>query len=137
MLGLSAANLLELTDQADGLDWVGRGLLLSEYAWPDSSVEDRRSLPVGVRDRLIMALRVATFGRTLDLRTRCQACGAELEAALDAAVMLDGSGGIAAAPTSVTIELDGERYEVRLPSTDDLLSTAAVAAPEAEWALLA
>jgi len=134
MRGLTASDLLDIADAAGGRDWVSRGLLLASYAWPGSSEEERLCLPIGIRDRLILALRVATFGRTIAARSRCTVCGAEWEFAVDAGAILESHS--ADAPSSVMVDADGAPRQVRLPSSQDLAATATLDPGDAEWALL-
>jgi hypothetical protein len=135
MAGLTAADLLDLADEGRSLDWLSRGLLLASRAWPEGTATARLALPVGVRDRLVLALRVQTFGRLLSLRAPCGACGAELVATVDLADVLAAHG--AEPPWQVTVDFDGVPIDVRLPSTGDLLAAAALPDGEDGWELFA
>src|SRR6185436_19956557 len=48
------------------------------------SIDDLAKLSVGTRDRLLLAVRIGTFGSRLDCETSCPACGTRLELSLDA-----------------------------------------------------
>lgn len=133
MRGLSARDCLDLCDDGGPLDWVSRGLLLAGAAWPDGSPEGCAALPIGMRDRLVMSLRVRTFGPELAVRFRCPSCGADLVATVDlAAILADHA---VPPPPSVRLEIDGHAVEARLPSSDDLLATMTFTPANAEWAL--
>lgn len=134
MRGLTASDLLDLLDRGAGVDWIGRGLLLAGHAWPEATREELLDLPVGVRDRLLLVLRVRTFGGQAEVTGRCGQCGIELEAAVDLAAALDAWR--EAPPETVTIEVEGEPLEVRLPTSGDLLAAAGLSGAEAETALL-
>jgi len=133
MGGLTAADLLDLADEGRALDWPSRGLLLVARAWPESADIARLDLPLGVRDRLALALRVQTFGRVLELRARCRACGAELAASVDLGSVLGAYAG--EPPARVSVEVDGAPIEARMPSTADVLAAAAMPPGEDEWVL--
>jgi hypothetical protein len=133
MAGLTARDLLDIADEGHSLDWISRGLMLAASAWPHSSPEQCATLPIGVRDRLVMALRLQTFGRNVSLRFRCDACGSDLVARLDLGAILSAHG--SSPPASVTIELNGETIEARLPTSEDLLATAGLPSLDGEWAL--
>jgi hypothetical protein len=133
MNGLTASELLDLTCQGANLDWLDKGLLLAGYAWPESSVADRESLPVGVRDRLLLTLRIRTFGRMMAVRSWCPKCNLELEAEVDLGAILVGHAD--EPPETVLIEIDGEPVEVRLPSSRDLRAVCDLGPEEAERTL--
>jgi len=133
MAGLSARDLLDIADEGHSLDWISRGLLIAASAWPHASPEQCATLPIGVRDRLVMALRVQTFGRDMSLRFRCRACESDLVARLDLGAVLAAHG--SSPPPSINIELDGETVEARVPTSEDLLATANLPPLDGEWAL--
>jgi hypothetical protein len=133
MEGLTTSELLDLACRGTTLDWLEKGLLLAAHAWPESSVADRESLPLGVRDRLLLALRIRTFGRAMGVRSTCPGCGLELEAEVDLGVVL--AEHAVEPPETVTIEIDGETVIVRLPSSRDLRAVSDLRPEEAERAL--
>jgi len=76
--GLSAAQLLDVIDAADGGDAALRGRVLARAACPELSAEQLDGLSLGQRDAQILALRCATFGDTLPARVTCRHCGLRL-----------------------------------------------------------
>jgi len=131
--GLTARDCLDLCDDGAPLDWVSRGLLLAGAAWPDGSPDACAALPIGVRDRLLIVLRVRTFGPSMAVRFRCPACSADLIATVDLGAVL--AEHPTTPPSTVRLEVNGQAIEARLPSSDDLLATTGLAPFEAEWAL--
>lgn len=134
MSGLTAADQLRLADHGRALGWPQRALLLAAQAWPDATPDAHLALPVGVRDRLVLALRVRTFGRDMELRSRCLQCGVELAARVDLAGVLAAHAG--EPPAEIVVDVDGTQVRARLPSTADVLDAAAQPPGEDEWTLL-
>lgn len=133
MKGLDSSQLLAVADRADGTDWISRGLALLEFAWPEASPQQRAALPIGTRDRLLIALRIHTFGPTMEFVARCQHCGEDLEATVDiAAVLADHR---ALPPTEVELEFAGRSISIRNPSSLDV-QEAFTAGAGADTALL-
>jgi hypothetical protein len=89
-------------------------------------------LPIGERDRRLLALRTAALGERLDCETPCPACGERLEMALEATALACPP--VEPGGTSV-LEDGGWRVRFRLPTSADL--AACVAEPAAGRALLA
>ena len=133
MLGLTARDLLDLSDAGESLDWTSRGVLLAGCAWPDASADECAALPIGIRDRLLLALRVRTFGAEMLVRFTCPACRAQLEARLDLAALLGAHA--AEPPSQVTVDVEGTVVDARLPTSADLLATAGLPAEESANAL--
>lgn len=133
MKGLDSSQILAVADRADATDWIGRGLALLAYAWPEASPQQRATLPIGTRDRLLIALRIHTFGPMMEFVARCEHCGENLEATVDvAAVLADHR---ALPPAEVELEVAGRSITVRNPSSLDL-QEAFAAGPQADAALL-
>jgi hypothetical protein len=78
-------------------------------------------LPIGERDRRLLALRTAVLGGRLDCETLCPACGARLEIAVEASAL-------ACAPIATdeqaVLEHDGWRVRFRLPTSADVAACA-------------
>jgi hypothetical protein len=133
MVGLGPRDLLDLSESGASLDWISRGLLLVSSAWPEASVDQCAALPLGTRDRLVLALRMQTLGREMALRSRCRACGTDLVAQIDLGAVL--AAHAAGARTDVAVELGDEVVQARLPSSDDLLAIRRLPPGDGEWAL--
>jgi hypothetical protein len=80
-------------------------------------IEALARLPVGERDRRLLALRPATLGERLDCETLCPACGERLELAL-------GTTALACPPVesgaASTLEVGDWRVRFRLPTSADV-----------------
>jgi len=134
MRGLDPSDLLEVADHGHDADWIGRGLLLVACAWPDASPQQRGELPIGARDRLVMALRIHTFGPTIELVARCVHCGADLEATVDLTEVL--AAHRAMPPEEISVEVDGTVVTVRNPTSTDVQEAIASGPDDVETALL-
>lgn len=133
MKGLDSSQLLAVADRTEATDWIARGLVLLALAWPEASPQQRAALPIGTRDRLLIALRIHTFGPTMGFVARCQHCGEDLEATVDiAAVLADHR---ALPPAEVELEIAGRNISIRNPTSLDLQEPFAAGA-EADTALL-
>jgi hypothetical protein len=94
--------------------------------WAAGVPGDLSNLPLAERDRELLGIRTATFGRRLDVRASCPECGADLEMAFD-------TGTLAAAIPDVTAEqisLDGETVTLRPLASADVAAISAV--PDAD-----
>ena len=89
-------------------------------------------LPIGERDRRLLALRTAALGERLDCETRCPACGERLEVALEATSLACPP--VEPGDTSV-LENGDWHVRFRLPTSADLAACAGE--PAAGRALLA
>lgn len=79
----TALELIEISESGASLGIAGRALLLLEAGgWPRDAAE---TLPIGLRDRALFALRAAQFGARIEVAQRCAACGEDYEFALTAA----------------------------------------------------
>lgn len=134
MKGLDSSQLLAVADRTDATDWISRGLVLLACAWPEASPQQRAAVPIGTRDRLLIALRIHTFGPTMEFVARCQQCGEDLEATVDLTAVLADHRDLP--PAEVELEVDGRSISVRNPSSLDLQEAFAAGAGAADAALL-
>lgn len=129
MRGLSREELLRLFELGPAHTPLEQGLELLARAWPEADEAIRRALPLAERDRLLLALRVASFGPMATVTAPCPDCDSKLETELDLRRLLE-----APAPDDPfaihELEHEGRRYAFRLPSTADL--EAVLADPTAE-----
>lgn len=100
-----------------------RALLLHALVGPDSL-----EVPVGRRDRELFALRRLLFGDLLPARVACAECGEQLEFDFDVGNVL------ATAEAGQPVRVDG--WQVRLPTSGDLLAIADLPPARAKTALL-
>jgi hypothetical protein len=92
---------------------------------------DARSLGVGDRERLLLALHRHTFGPRLDTVARCPECGAVMDVTLDLDALLAVEPAGQAAPThEIDVDLGARRLHVcfRLPDGGDQEAAARLAA---------
>ena len=84
------AALLDVWERTSSLERPWRELALLELAG-ETSVEEAARLPVGERDRRLLALRTMLFGRWIPCETRCGTCDDRLEMELDGEGIANGS----------------------------------------------
>jgi hypothetical protein len=129
----SAPELLDAWERGLPKGSVARGVVLLGLACPGVSEEDLAGVPVGERDRCLLALREATFGPRLAALVACPACGEHLELDLSVRDIL------ALSPaTEHALVLSGDDHEVhlRLPDSRDLLACAQADPDEAALVLM-
>jgi hypothetical protein len=125
MRPLSPHGVLLAWERAAGLHPIDRAVTLLAAARPDLSVSAIAELPVGVRDAMLAELRLASIDRPAAGTAKCPRCGVVVEFSLPAAE-------IAAhlehevAP-AFELEIDGQLFEVRLPTSRDLAAAASAA----------
>jgi hypothetical protein len=117
---LTGQGILDVWERAQGRGPAAAALVLLAAATPGASWEALGALPVGERDRRLLALREQTLGPRLDAFARCPACGEALDLALDAAALATGSGG--QPPAELSLEGLRFRLRFRLPNGLDLLA---------------
>jgi hypothetical protein len=122
MRGLDEPQVLRLVEHGSGHGPLHRVLLLLECAWPEASDQVRITLPVGERDRLLLALRIHTLGPAATLLASCPECGTAVETALDLRRLLAVSPTADDAFSSRRMLHAGREIRFRLPGTADLLA---------------
>lgn len=122
MRSLSNSELVHLWERGQGLHTLDQGLLALSAALPESSWESLADMPIGQRNKTLLALRTQCFGEQMGGIAECEACGEELEFTLNSAT-LEAS---PAADREHRICIGGRTY--RLPTSRDL----AIAAHEAD-----
>lgn len=129
----STEDMLDAWERGSAKGAVERGVILARLADAEATEEALAALPVGERDRHLLALRAAAFGPRLTGLLACEACGEQLE--LDLTV--DELCGIAPSATGELVVTDGD-YAVwlRLPDSNDLREAAAAPPDEAARRLL-
>src|SRR5215467_10219235 len=104
---------------------LDRALLTLGAALPDVSGDGVADWPLGRRNKALVRLRCACFGRTVRSSTSCKSCGEKLEFELDGRML-------AGEPTTDDgfdgpIVVDGRSF--RLPTSRDLAAAAAESDP--------
>jgi hypothetical protein len=131
--GLTAAQVLSIWDRAP-LDPVDRALLLLRAGAPALTPEACETLPLGARDRALIAIRRATLGPRLEVSVTCPACGGALEFPLDTDAL--SSGGSDGGERRITVEAEGIALTLRAPTSRDLMQAAGADLAAIEAALL-
>jgi hypothetical protein len=127
MRSLSTEDLLDAWERGVPKGQIERGVILASLTLPDAFEGAAAALPVGERDRRILALRAAMFGPRLTGLLTCEACGEQLELDLSVEEL---SGAPTAFDGDLAARVEGYEVWLRLPDSRDLL--AAATAPPAD-----
>lgn len=93
MRGLTASQIVRLWDEAAAADLDGRAAAMLRVARPDDDATEPQSETLSetasrpMADALLIALRAATFGPTLEARITCAHCNASLEMSVPCATL--------------------------------------------------
>ena len=121
----SADDLLDLWEWGQAQPAARRALGVLAVAFPDEPAGRLEAASVGRRDRALLAVREAIFGRQLRSLADCPACGQAVEVELDTAEL---HGGSPARPEPAAPQpplwADGVQIDWRLPDSRDLLAAA-------------
>lgn len=131
------AAILRLADQATELSCGEWSVALLQAAFPEATRAAIVALPVGARDRLVLAVRAALLPGPLRAEPVCGACGAVYDLVLDPADLGFGPGMPWPRPEPQEVTVDGAALRLRPVLLEDLLAIEAVADPAAAAALLA
>jgi hypothetical protein len=115
MRTLTADELLALCEEGAGLHAIDRSLRVLARALPDRDFEELARLPLGHRDRLLLAVRRATLGETLDARDVCPACSEQVDVRLECSALI-----AASQSSSTTWRLEHDDYHIRLRVLDSV-----------------
>jgi hypothetical protein len=135
MRPLTPERVLAVWEQAQGHGPTVRALALLAASHPETAWEDLAALPLGERDRRLLALREQALGRRLEGVARCPACREPLDILLDARE-LAGTEGVAAA-SERKLTQDGLELRFRPADSHDLLAAERCADVEEARLLLA
>jgi len=124
-IALDDSRLIDTWDRAAGLSRPWRELALLESA-SGIPVDELARLTIGERDRLLLALRIGTFGNRLECETRCPACGTRLELSFDASQLLT----TAPAVDDADLEIVDDDWTVRFRLPDSVDLAAAIGGEE-------
>jgi hypothetical protein len=112
--------LLEAWEQGQVQHPLHRALTLLRAGEADQTIDALAALPIGERDRRLLALRGALFGPRFEAVATCPRCQEKLDLAFTADQLPAGP-----APSSAEITVEGRSVPVRLPNTVDILEAAA------------
>jgi hypothetical protein len=82
-MALTPERILDVWERGHGQGPVVRALTLLAAAHPAAAWEELGALPLGERDRQLLALREETLGSRMEGAAGCPACGEMLDVALD------------------------------------------------------
>jgi hypothetical protein len=132
---LSHADLLAIWERGERLHPAQLAVELLQRAVPSLSADALWQLPLGQRDRLLLALREQTFGSRLRLAAACPRCRDALELSVHTHELCGDPVHLPTAEAEmgeaeVELELAPYRVWYRLPSSADLIAAAQHADPD-------
>lgn len=134
---LDASALIDLADRASVLSPGQWSVALLQRAYPEAARATLLALPVGARDRLVLAIRARLRSGPLRAEPVCEACGEIYELALDPAEF--GLAGEAPwpDPSYRKVAIGGGEAVVRPVTLGDILEVESIAEPETAAQMLA
>jgi hypothetical protein len=114
----SAADVLAVWER--GLRQSLGDRALSLLALSEDALESPESLPAGARDAALLRIRQRLFGDRIQAVVECESCGEQLDVTLSVADLLPEERH--AVHSSASIEVDGIRIEMRVPTAADVAS---------------
>lgn len=116
--GLSATGVLELWEGLSGRLPAEQAVRLAARATGTTDLDAVARLPLGTRDRAIVALRTTLSAGPFQAVASCPACGATLDIELDPSRLWAGTAG----PSGGRVEVDGIVATFRSPDSVDVLA---------------
>lgn len=133
---LNAETLIDLAERATQLSAGQWSLALLQAAFPQAERDDVLALPVGTRDRSVMAVRARLLPGPLRSEPECADCGATFELTLHPDDIGLGTGIPDADPGFRPVQIDGTDVMLRPVRLADLLAAETVVDPADASALL-
>lgn len=118
MRAISSSDLLDVWERAVHLHPLDQGLLILQYAFPETGFETLADWPLGRRNSALAKVRFALSGPQLNGWVACPQCAAKLEFQLDARSVIE------AQPASQRETVCVKGHSFRLPTTRDLARVA-------------
>lgn len=116
-MATSAADLLDVWEQARHCAPPSRSLRLLAWALPDQAPDALADLDLGLRDWHLLRLRRILFGPGVEARGDCPHCGAPIEVEFDLREVQDGS-----PPPEAPLFIDTVGRRFRMPCSRDLIA---------------
>ncbi len=120
MQPLGDKELLGLWEAGRAMPPVRRALAILAAGCLECSVEETERLPIGERDRRLVALREMTFGPNLNGLATCAHCGEQMEFNMNTREI--SSPGFDGESTPMSVTMSAYRVTMRAPTTADLLA---------------
>ncbi|HYI65198.1 MAG TPA: hypothetical protein VEW71_09965 [Allosphingosinicella sp.] len=114
-----AGSIVEMWERGAAGSATERGLLLMEFALPESAPEERSHLSTGHRDSCLIDLRERLFGSAVEAVSPCGSCGKPIAIDFDVGEI---RAPYAAPGTVLELGSDERPLRFRLPDSADLLA---------------
>ena len=118
MSALSAAQILSVWETGRHQHPLDRALTMLAAGLPGRPRSELAALPIGGRDRGLLAVRSETLGSVVELVSACPSCGDRVEFDFETADLLVSPGTVPGA--TAEIEFAGRPWRFRLPTSVDL-----------------
>ena len=119
---LNAETLIDLAERATQLSSAQWSLALLQAAFPTAVRDDLLLLPIGSRDRLVVAIRARLVAAPLRSEPECADCGARFELTLMPEEIGLGADAGEISPGARTLRIDGQELTLRPVRLSDLLA---------------
>ena len=134
MRRLGSSEVLSAWEESRHRSSTHRALSILSRALPDSSPDELARLPLGRRASLLLQQHSPDSGSTLDGICTCPECDAQVSIAVETAELMRRSED---SELSKDVEIEGHRFHLRPPNSDDLLAISGLdTAAEARETLL-
>jgi hypothetical protein len=117
---LRNADVLRIWEDGHRQTTIDRALTILETAYPSEAREALTTLPIGVRDSRLLAVREATFGAALNCLSTCPVCSETTELMLDTVELQSAITPPLEVSDRHLVAVDGWEIEFRLPNSCDL-----------------
>lgn len=124
MHALSGERLLQAWEQAEHQHGLQRALSMLAIALPDADATTLAELPIAERNRLLLQLRLISFGPSVQGYATCSCCGSAMEFSLPVEHLLSS---MEAPVPCIEWQEHGEHFRLRAANTLDLLATLDIA----------
>ena len=123
--------MLAVWEQGYGQSAVVRMCLLLQAILPQTSVDVLNQMPLGRRNKLLLAFRVHRFGPRFEAVSRCRECRRQVDLTFDIGAMQGWNTDISEGDTEreFLMTCDNIHIHYRLPTTGDILSLSGLSDP--------
>ncbi|KQX25805.1 hypothetical protein ASD01_25230 [Ensifer sp. Root423] len=134
---LDASAVIELADRASVLSPAQWSVALLQRAYPEAACGTLLALPMGARDRLVLAIRARLRSGPLRAEPVCEACGKIYELTLEPASLGLAGEALWPEPGFQKVMIGGCEAVVRPVTVGDILEIETIAEPETAARMLA
>jgi hypothetical protein len=131
MRSLTAQDILAVWEAGQDQHPVDRALTVLEHGFPDLTRKRSARLPLGQRDRLLLALRAQLFGDVMTASACCPKCGEQVELPIAVSEVSGEESAVSRRQAAFSLRSGKYAIRFRLPDSRDQAAAAASPNPEA------